>query len=600
MMKTKLFITTLLWCFTLIASANNEKLEGFHYGLDTAPTGEEWQSPMLLGYNKLQPRAYFTSFATEEEARKVLPEYSSRWQSLNGTWKFHFAKNPDERPKDFYQTDFDCSAWDDIIVPSNWNIVGLQEDGSQKYGTPIYVNQPVIFFHQVKKDDWREGVMREPPHNWTTYKYRNEVGSYRRTFTIPQTWKGQELYVEFDGVDSFFYLWINGQYVGFSKNSRDAARFDITRFAHVGENNISVEVYRNSDGSFLEAQDMFRLPGIFRSVSIYSTPKIHIADVQAIPSFEGTNGILNINYSLDNHTKKAFKGNIAFKLYENKLYSDENTEVPISINQTGNGSVKINVANAKKWTAESPHVYTLLVYKTDKRAKDTEIISTQVGFRTVEIKDTKAEDDEFGLAGRYFYVNGKPLKLKGVNRHETNPATGHAITREQMLEEVMMMKRANINHVRTSHYSCDPYFYYLCNKYGIYLEAEANLESHEYYYGEASLSHPIEWRPAHIARMMELAHSRINDPCIVIWSLGNEAGPGDNFKASYAAVKAFDSSRPVQYERNNDIVDMGSNQYPSIGWVRSAVKGTMNIKYPFHISEYAHSMGNAVGNLIDY
>ncbi len=600
MMKTKLFITTLLWCFTLIASADNEKLEGFYYGLDTAPTGEEWQSPMLLGYNKLQPRAYFTSFATEEEARKVLPEYSSRWQSLNGTWKFHFAKNPDERPKDFYQTDFDCSAWDDIIVPSNWNIVGLQEDGSQKYGTPIYVNQPVIFFHQVKKDDWREGVMREPPHNWTTYKYRNEVGSYRRTFTIPQTWKGQELYVEFDGVDSFFYLWINGQYVGFSKNSRDAARFDITRFAHVGENNISVEVYRNSDGSFLEAQDMFRLPGIFRSVSIYSTPKIHIADVQAIPSFEGTNGILNISYSLDNHTKKAFKGNIAFKLYENKLYSDENTEVPISINQTGNGSVKISVANAKKWTAESPHVYTLLVYKTDKRAKDTEIISTQVGFRTVEIKDTKAEDDEFGLAGRYFYVNGKPLKLKGVNRHETNPATGHAITREQMLEEVMMMKRANINHVRTSHYSCDPYFYYLCNKYGIYLEAEANLESHEYYYGEASLSHPIEWRSAHIARMMELAHSRINDPCIVIWSLGNEAGPGDNFKASYAAVKAFDSSRPVQYERNNDIVDMGSNQYPSIGWVRSAVKGTMNIKYPFHISEYAHSMGNAVGNLIDY
>ncbi|MBR5062277.1 MAG: discoidin domain-containing protein [Prevotella sp.] len=599
---TKKLTLLLMATITMFATSiyASDQLEGFQYGNATAPTGEEWQSPMLLGYNKLQPRACFTSFATEEEARKLLPENSSRWQSLNGTWKFHFAKTPDERPKDFYRTDFNCSTWDDIIVPSNWNIVGIQKDGSQKYGTPIYVNQPVIFFHQVKKDDWREGVMRTPPTNWTTYEYRNEVGSYRRTFTIPKTWKGQELFVEFDGVDSFFYLWVNGLYVGFSKNSRDAARFDITKFAQVGENTIAVEVYRNSDGSFLEAQDMFRLPGIFRSVSVYATPKTHIADVQAIPSFEGTDGILNVSYSLENLTKKAFKGNITFRLFENKLYSDENTEVPISINKEGNGNVKIKVANVKKWTAESPHVYTLLMTKQDKKEKDTEFISMQVGFRTVEIKDTKAEDDEFGMAGRYFYVNGKPLKLKGVNRHETNPTTGHAITREQMQEEIMMMKRANINHVRTSHYSCDPYFYYLCNKYGIYLEAEANVESHEYYYGEASLSHPIEWRPAHIARMMELAHSRVNDPCIVIWSLGNEAGPGDNFKASYAAVKAFDPSRPVQYERNNDIVDMGSNQYPSIGWVRSAVKGKMNIKYPFHISEYAHSMGNAVGNLIDY
>ena len=577
-----------------ILAQDNKALEGFEYGKAKAPDGTEWQSPERLGYNKLQPRACFTSFATVEEARKVLPEYSSRRLSLDGTWKFHFAKTPDARPVDFYQTGFDCSSWDDIVVPSNWNMVGLQKDGTQKYGTPIYVNQPVIFYHQVKKDDWREGVMRTPPTNWTTYEYRNEVGSYRRTFTIPKAWKGKELFVEFDGVDSFFYLWINGQYVGFSKNSRDAARFDITRYAHVGENTISVEVYRNSDGSFLEAQDMFRLPGIYRSVSVYATPKVHILDLHTDAQWDGRQATLKTETKVKNHTGNVAIYDVVYSLYKNRLYSDEN-ELVAGPTSPENILTPLNI---KPWTAEEPNVYVLVAELKDHKGHTIEAVSTQIGFRTVEIKDV--ENDEFGLAGRYFFVNGRPLKLKGVNRHETNPERGHAITRKQMEEEVMMMKRANINHVRTSHYSNDPYFYYLCNKYGIYLEAEANLESHEYYYGEASLSHPTEWKTAHIARMMELAHSRINDPCIVIWSLGNEAGPGDNFKASYEALKEFDQTRPVQYERNNDIVDMGSNQYPSVSWVQQAVKGKMGIKYPFHISEYAHSMGNAVGNLKDY
>lgn len=593
-MKKRMFSLLLVAMSTLAAWSQN--LEGFEYGKATAPDGTEWQSPERLGYNKLQPRACFVSFASAEEARRVLPEHSSRRQSLDGTWKFHFAKTPDERPADFFQLAYDCSAWDDISVPSCWNLVGLQKDGSQKYGTPIYVNQPVIFYHQVKKDDWRQGVMRTPPTNWTTYEYRNEVGSYRRTFDVPKAWKGQELFVEFDGVDSFFYLWVNGQYVGFSKNSRDAARFDITRYAHVGQNEIVVEVYRNSDGSFLEAQDMFRLPGIFRSVSVYATPKVHIQDLRANAMWLGKKGALNIDTQVKNLTGHTKEYKVQYSLYKNRLYSDEN-ELVAGPTTAENLLTGITV---KPWTAEEPQVYVLVAELKDHKGRTTEAVSTQIGFRTVEIKDTPAEADEFGLAGRYFYVNGKPLKLKGVNRHETNPERGHAITRQQMEEEVMMMKRANINHVRTSHYSCAPYFYYLCNKYGIYLEAEANLESHEYYYGEASLSHPIEWRPAHIARMMELAHARVNDPCIVIWSLGNEAGPGDNFKASYAALKAFDVTRPVQYERNNDIVDMGSNQYPSVSWVRQAVKGQMGIKYPFHISEYAHSMGNAVGNLQDY
>lgn len=606
MTKRNILAAMALFLCSVLAA---QPLEGFLYGNDTAPVGDEWQNPEKLGYNKLQPRAWFTSFANKDEARQLLPENSSYRQSLNGTWKFHFAKTPDARPKDFFMLNYDCSAWDVIQVPSSWNMVGVQKDGTLKYGVPIYVNQPVIFYHQVKPGDWKEGVMREPPHDWTTYEYRNEVGSFHRTFNVPKEWKGRELYIEFDGIDSFFYLWVNGQYVGFSKNSRDVARFDISKYTRVGENTVAVEVYRNSDGSFLEAQDMFRLPGIFREVAVVSTPKVHIQDLIVNAGWNGKNGTLDINTNIEDLNGKGAKGySVVYNLYENELYSDNNKLVyTTSDAQCTMNNVKCtmfntqcSMVNVKPWTAEEPNVYILVATLLDKKGREVESVAAQVGFRTVEIKDTKAEDDEFNLAGRYFYINGKPVKLKGVNRHETNPERGHAITREQMEEEIMMMKRANINHVRTSHYSCDPYFYYLCNKYGIYLEGEANLESHEYYYGEASISHPVEWRAAHVARMMEQAHARINDPCIVIWSLGNEAGPGDNFKASYAAVKAFDPTRPVQYERNNNIVDMGSNQYPSIAWVRSAVKGTMNIKYPFHISEYAHSMGNAVGNLVDY
>ena len=582
------------------------QLEGYAYGNAKAPDGTEWQSPERLGYNKLQPRASFTSFATAEEARKVLPEHSSRRMSLDGTWKFHFAKTPSERPADFYKSSYNCSAWDDIEVPSNWNIVGLKKGSwnaeksvwEGKYGKPIYVNQPVIFYHQVKKDDWRGGVMRTPPADWTTFEYRNEVGSYRRTFHVPEAWRGQELFVEFDGVDSFFYLWINGKYVGFSKNSRNAARFDITKFVRVGENSISVEVYRNSDGSFLEAQDMFRLPGIFRSVSLIATPKVHIQDLRVRADWGGRQGFLSVDALVKNHTGFTRDYSIVYSLYKNKLYSDENELVagPTSVEKL------LSATTVKPWTAEEPNVYVLVAELKDHKGRTTEAVATQIGFRTVQIRDTEAENDEFGLAGRYFYINGRPLKLKGVNRHETNPERGHAVTREQMLEEVMMMKRGNINHVRTAHYPNDPYFFYLCNKFGIYLEAEANIESHEYYYGEASLSHPTEWRAAHVARNMEMVRARVNDPSIVIWSLGNEAGPGENFVAAYEAVKAFDTTRPVQYERDTEFrfVDLGSNQYPSVNWVREAVKGKMNIKYPFHISEYAHSMGNAVGNLKDY
>lgn len=594
------------------------KLGGYFYQQQAAPTGWEWQSPDSVAVNKLQPHAWFFSFRNIEEARKVLPENSSYWKSLDGMWKFHWAPNPDERPKDFFRTDYDVSKWDDIKVPVSWNMAGLQRNGKNKYGDPLYSNQRVIFQHSWQPmNDWKGGVMRTPPKDWMTYRNRNEVGSYRRNFTVPADWKGQEIYLNFDGVDSFFYLYINGKYVGFSKNSRNLAEFNITPYLNKEgeENTVAVEVYRHSDGSFLESQDMFRLPGIFRTVALTAKPQVQISDIKAIPDLDDTytNAKLHITAQLENLSKKAIKGyTIQYSLYANRLYSDENTllsgvtasaKLEGKLNAKGeiNLEATLDAANkVKLWSAEAPHRYTLVGELKDAKGRTVQTFSTYVGFRKVEIKDTPADKDEFGLAGRYYYLNGQPIKLKGVNRHENNVQTGHTVSREQMEHEVFLMKRGNINHVRNCHYPDAPYWYYLCDKYGIYLEDEANIESHQYYYGKQSLSHVPEFRNAHIARNMEMVHATVNHPSVVIWSLGNEAGPGKNFVDCYNAIKAYDTSRPVQYERNNDIVDMGSNQYPSIAWVQGAVQGKYNLKYPFHISEYAHSMGNACGNLIDY
>mgnify|MGYP004689037265 FL=1 len=593
-------------------------LGGYFYQKQEAPTGWEWQSPDSVAVNKLQPHAWFFSFRNIDEARKVLPENSSYWKSLDGMWKFHWAPNPDERPKDFFRTDYDVSKWDDIKVPMNWNMAGLQRDGKNKYGDPLYSNQRVIFQHSWQPmNDWKGGVMRTPPKDWMTYRNRNEVGSYRRTFSVPADWKGQEIYLNFDGVDSFFYLYINGKYVGFSKNSRNLAEFNITPYLNKEgkENTVAVEVYRHSDGSFLESQDMFRLPGIFRTVALTAKPQVQVRDFKAIPDLDETysNAKLHITAQLQNLSKKAIKGyTIQYSLYANRLYSDENTllsgvtasaKLAGKLNAKGEISLEATLDAANKvnlWSAEAPHRYTLVGELKDGKGRTVQTFSTFVGFRKVEIKETPAEKDEFGLAGRYYYLNGQPIKLKGVNRHENNVKAGHTVSREQMEHEVFLMKRGNINHVRNCHYPDAPYWYYLCDKYGIYLEDEANIESHEYYYGKQSLSHVPEFRNAHIARNMEMVHATVNHPSVVIWSLGNEAGPGKTFVDCYNAIKAYDTSRPVQYERNNDIVDMGSNQYPSIAWVQGAVQGKYKLKYPFHISEYAHSMGNACGNLIDY
>lgn len=590
-------------------------LEGFEYALNpSGPDGTEWQSPGRLSLNKEQPRATFYPFASAEQALGVLPDNAAFYRSLDGPdWQFRWVGNPWERDSTFQTPGFDASAWDRIAVPGSWQVQGIGPDGSRKYGTPIYVNQPVIFQHSLAVDDWRGGVMRTPPQNWPTYKDRNEVGQYLRPFTIPASWDGREIYIEFQGVDSFFYLWINGKYVGFSKNSRNAARFDITPYVNKSgkENMLAVEVYRSSDGSFLESQDMFRLSGIFRSVGILSTPKMQIRDLAAIPHLTNDyqDASLTVTTTLRNLSTKDCKDLVMdYTLYEAPLYGDPDASTkPFMTSEAAPVSVRkgmeeqsvltFDVPGAKLWNMEKPYRYVLVAQLKDKKGKVMETVSTNVGFRQVEIRETAAEDDEFGKAGRYYYINGKPAKLRGVNRHETSPTGGHVVSRKQMEEEIMMMKRANINHIRNSHYPEPTYLYYLGDKYGIAFEDEANIESHEYYYGDASLSHPVEWRPAHVARNMEMVRSHVNYPSIVIWSLGNEAGPGKNFVAAYDAIKAYDTSRPVQYERNNNIVDMGSNQYPSARSTEAIASGKLNVVYPFHISEYAHSMGNAVGDL---
>lgn len=566
-------------------------LSGYATGNQVAPTGFEWQSPRSLALNKEAPHAWFFSFADVESARKVLPEHSAYWRSLDGEWAFHWAPDPSSRPADFYRMDFDDSAWDRIPVPSNWNLVGLEHDGSQRYGTPIYVNIGVPWFTRCEPGDWLKGIMRTPPSDWTTFMVRNEIGSYRRSFEVPAEWDGMRIYINFDGVDSFFYLWVNGMYVGFSKNSRNLAQFDITRYLVPGENQLAVEVYRYSDAGNLEAQDMFRLPGIFRTVALEAKPRACVRDIRVTPSLKA------LDIAVE--TLGAPEGcTIDYQLFEHPLYGDDNTLVAECAAQ--GAACQLRFPDAKPWSAEEPNRYTLVGILRDAEGRELDIFSTIVGFREVCIKDTPAADDEFGLTGRYFYLNGKPVKLRGVNRHETEPAMGHAITREVMEEDVRLVKRAGINHVRNSHYPDAPYWYWLCDKYGIYLMDEANIESHHYRYGAASLSHPVEWRDAHVARMTEMVASDYNHPSVLIWSMGNEAGPGDNFKAVYAAARALDPVRPIQYERNNDISDIGCSQYPGVRWVQQVATGRGDVKYPYHINEFAHSMGNALGNFAQY
>ncbi len=560
----------------------------------------DWENPQNLSRGREESRAFFVPFANRDEALKGHRRDSSLLIPLNGEWQFHWAPSPDQRPLDFADPDKDFSqdaAWGRIDVPCNWQMRG--------YGTPIYSNQAYTFVR-----DWPR--VMTPPRNeneelYTTPKTEpNAVGSYRRDIELPADWDGREVFIQFDGVDSFFYLYVNGEKVGFSKDSRTAAIFDITKYVKPGNNVIGVEVYRYSDGSYLECQDMWRLSGIFRDCFLYSTPKTFVRDFFVHTDFarreqqpeenaadtdltDRSICDLRVEVDVDNRSKVRWIASIEGELLDARnqpVTSLGSSKLNIAAGANAAAELSVTIKNPLLWSAEKPNLYRLMLYLRDEQGNVVETISKRIGFRDVKLVD-----------GR-FLVNGMPVKLKGVNRHESQHANGHTVTEEECLQEILLMKRGNINHIRNSHYPQPSYFYDLCDEYGIYVCDEANIESHGYYYGEKSLSHPKEWEAQHVWRNKNMVEQSKNHPCVVIWSYGNEAGPGANFAAVEKWIKWRDPSRLTQYERNNDLADLCSNQYPSVNWAREMAG--RKLRKPWYISEYAHILCNSMGNLKDY
>ncbi len=548
----------------------------------------DWESPENLHLNRETSRAFFVPYATTEQALKGHRKDSSLVRSLNGNWKFNWVPKPSDRPIDFYKPDYDVSSWKEIDVPSNWEMRG--------YGIPMYMNQPYPFVR-----NW-PFVMTPPRNdsekNLTIPKTEpNAVGSYRRDVELPADWDGKEVFIQFDGVDSFFYLFVNGEKVGFSKDSRTAAAFNITKFLKPGKNVIAAEVYRFSDGSYLECQDMWRLSGIFRDVFMYATPKVQVRDFFVHTNFpqiaDGMSDYSESTLKVDVDVRNLGQKNAKFSLSAELLDADNKKVLDL---QPAKGELEAGkqstqaltgtIENPLLWSAEKPNLYRLLISLKDEQGNVTEIISKKVGFRDVKL-----------VNGR-FLVNGVAVKLKGVNRHESQHANGHTVSEEEARKEILLMKRGNINHVRNAHYPQPSYFYDLCDEYGIYVCDEANIESHGYYYGEDSLSHPKEWAPQTLWRNQNMVEQSKNHPSVVIWSYGNEAGPGVNFKYVQDWIKQRDPSRLTQYERNNALADLSSNQYPSIDWANSTAK--QKLEKPWYVSEYAHILCNSMGNLDDY
>ena len=565
-----------------------------------APTGREWEDHTALHFGKEPPRAAFASFGSVEEAKAIRPECCSRRLRLDSEtdWRFKWSRRPEERPVGFQDPSFDVSEWDVVKVPCSWQAMGINA-AQRPYDRPYYTNAhwPFVPKFPANSNCWPRVRGHQLPAGYTLASDENPVGCYRRDFDLPADWQGDEIFLEFGAVDSFFYLWVNGAYVGFSKSSRDPARFNVTRWAKPGRNTVALEVYRFSDASYLEAQDMFLLSGLARSVWAYHVPKVHVRDV-TFTTAPAAKGVYDGDWRLDLSVEIA-GGHAAGLSVE--VFDDAGASVPY----VGQVAAKCTLAfrSPALWSAERPNLYTLVIALKDAAGNTTEAVSFQLGFREVEIRDAPDQRD------RTFLVNGQPIKMRGANRHESSPLYGHYTPDELIEQDVRMLKQANCNHVRNSHYPQPDYFYFLCNRYGLYVMDEANLESHGFFYGKESLSHVKSWEPAHVDRVVNMVARNKCHPSVVIWSLGNEAGPGDDFKVCVAAVRARDTSRPVQYERNNWITDMGSRQYPTVSWVWDCANGKEGLhhepsnrplRYPFHINEYAHNMGNAMGDLKDY
>jgi beta-galactosidase len=540
----------------------------------------DWENPQVIGWNKEAGHCTLVPYHDARAALQCERQASDFYKSLNGKWKFNWVSKPSDRPVDFYKPGYDVSKWDEIPVPSNWQMHG--------YGRPIYLNMRYPF------------PVNPPyiPHDY------NPVGSYRTEFEIPGAWKDRQVFLHFDGIKSASYFWINGQSTGYSQDSMLPAEFNITKYLKPGANTLAVEVYRWSDGSYLEDQDMWRLSGIYRNVYLFSTPQVHIRDFAVRTDLDDnyTYANLMIRPRITNYTTDDLKGwTVEAQLYDADAKPVLSEALSRSVSsiigerypQRGNVPfelLKTTIENPHKWSAESPYLYTLVITLKDSEGKAVEIESCRVGFREVEIKDGQ------------LFVNGKSIKLFGVNRHEHDPDYGRAVPVSQMIQDIKLLKTHNLNAVRTSHYPDDPTWYDLCDEYGIYLIDEANLETHGV---GGYFSNVPEWNTAFMERAIRMVERDKNHPSVIFWSLGNESGCGSNHAAMAAWIHDYDSTRFVHYEgaaargRDPDYVDMLSRMYARIPQIiRMATDPDDN--RPMVLCEYAHAMGNSVGNLKEY
>lgn len=504
---------------------------------------------------------------------------NSRFKSLNGTWRFHLVSEPESRPTDFYRTDYDVSAWDTIPVPSNWEMLG--------YDHPIYCN---VEYPHANTPPY---IKARPGFNDGGKNYGvNPVGSYVRTFSVPDDWRTRRTYLHFGGIYSAALVWVNGQYVGYTQGSNNVAEFDVTALLHAGENRLAVQVFRWSDGSYLECQDMFRMSGIFRDVYLYNVPRAAVRDHYLTARFfEGLqNAELDVALALSGPAAEAAGKELDVALYAPDGQRVDSTTVRPAATADGQTAARavLRVRNVRLWSAETPELYTVRVVQRDAAGREEMAFSTKYGFRDIRI------------ANSLVYINGRRVFFKGVNRHDTDPERGRAVTTESMLRDVLLMKRNNINTIRTAHYPNAARMYAMFDHYGLYCVDEADLEDH----ANQRISDMPSWEPAFVDRVDRMVRRDRNHPSVVMWSLGNEAGNGENFRACYAAARALDS-RPIHYEgtRINGAYgggrfsDFYSKMYPGMAWMEQYTNG---LDKPMFICEYAHAMGNAIGNLREY
>ncbi|TRX59173.1 DUF4981 domain-containing protein [Fulvivirga sp. M361] len=529
----------------------------------------EWDNVHVLQVNRERPHASMMVYENDEQALKLTKKGSSFYVSLNGDWKFNWSRNPASRPVGFYKTDFKDSHWTTLSVPSNWEMGG--------HGLPIYKNSGYPF----EKKDLRA------PREW------NPVGSYRKSFTLPEKWQGRRVYINFDGVQSAFYLWINGKKVGYSQGSRTPGEFDITNYLKKGSNLVAVEVYRWSDGSYLEDQDFWRLSGIFRDVYVWSVPQAHVRDFAVTSSLDESlqHGVFQLRGEVQSKKSGAaiLKALIQDQTKTTVLEFSQDLKLKKGINSFATESFTLK--NIHPWHGESPYLYQLLLTLQDEKGNVLEVIPQKVGFRKVEIKK-----------GRLL-VNGVAVLLKGVNRHEHDPETGHYVTREDMLADIALMKQYNINAVRTCHYPNAPEWYDLCDEHGIYLIDEGNIETHGFGRKKDNrLSNHPDWKEAYLDRVQRMVYRDRNHPSIIIWSMGNESGDGPNVGATYEWVKETDPSRPFHYENTTlngyGTADIYSRMYASPEETGAIIRE--NPDMPYILCEYTHAMGNSNGNLKEY